>query len=442
MSPDLWVPGVLILAFGAAAGWWLTRPKPGSGGSARDGSQATAGKSSLEFEDLRHRRDELYARLRASDLDEDERRSLELEAAKVLQKMDARGLQDGAVAVETKPPVVEAHPAAAPHSKARTLLTGFAFGGVTAALIALLVFWAGRDATEKDPMPGQRVAQAGGQPTAEQPHPVGVLPVEVEAEVGQLLEHLSSTPGDLAARKRLALLYLNTDQFVPAFEQAETVLAAVPDDIDSLYVQGVVRMTMGQDEAALAQLDRVLELFPDHVRAMTVQGLIFARQGNRDQAAALWNRGLEIGGPQPQIESLLAMLASEAAGGLPPGHPPAAPTSDATPAERITAPGEYRVRVEAETMPGFPQTGTVFVALRTAAGGPPIAVKRINQPTFPMFVSLGPQDMMMAAGEELPESGILTVRLDQDGSVSTRGENDMEGSVEMSKGDLVTILLN
>ncbi len=437
MTADLWVPGVLILVLGAAAGWWLSRRKPGSASSAEDGSRVTAGENSLEAEDLRHRRDELYARLRSSELDQDERLSLELEAAKILQKLDAGDIRESSI--EEDLPAMP--PAAAPHSKARTLLTGFAFGGATAALIALLVFWAGRDATETEPMP----PQGGGRPSAEQPHPVGVLSVEVEAEVGQLLEHLASEPGDFAARKRLALLYLNSDQYVPAFEQAGAVLEGLPDDIDALYVQGVVRMTMGQDEAALAQLDRVLELFPSHVRAMTVEGLVFARQGNRDQAAAFWNRALEIGGPQPQIESLLSMLDSEEAGQLPSEHPPPGPginpTRDFASPGRLTAPGEYRVRVEADVIPGFPQTGTLFVALRTTESGPPIAVQRVEQPTFPLLVSLGPDDMMMATATELPESGTLTVRLDQDGSVSTRGENDLEGSAEVSRGDLVTIVL-
>ncbi|MCH7664972.1 MAG: hypothetical protein IH936_03455, partial [Acidobacteria bacterium] len=77
----------------------------------------------------------------------------------------------------------------------------------------------------------------------------------------------------------------------------------------------------------------------------------------------------------------------------------------------------------------------------TAGGGPPIAVKRIDRPTFPILVSLGPKDMMMAADGELPESGALMVRLDQDGSASTRGENDLEGSAEVGRGDLVTIVL-
>lgn len=273
-------------------------------------------------------------------------------------------------------------------------------------------------------------------PSAEEPHPVGALAPQVEGEVNELLARLESVPEDLAARKRLALLYLGSDQYVPAFEQAGAVLAVQPDDIDSLYVQGVVRMTMGQDDMALSQLDRVLELFPEHARALTVKGLVFARRGERARARAMWTRALEVGGSQPQIENLLSLLDAEEAGESPGSQasPPPAPAASSP-----VAPNEYRVIVEADVIPGFPQTGTLFVALRAAEGGPPLAVRRIDQPSFPMMISLGAQDMMMAGEAELPEVGFLTVRLDQDGSVGTRGENDLEGSSRISKGSEITL---
>ena len=41
------------------------------------------------------------------------------------------------------------------------------------------------------------------------------MPSDVAAEVDELLARIAATPEDLAARKRLALLYLGTDQYVP-----------------------------------------------------------------------------------------------------------------------------------------------------------------------------------------------------------------------------------
>lgn len=435
MTPDLWVPGLIVLAAGAAAGWWFTR------GAAKGGQRAPAerraARVSLEVADLRRRRDELYAGLKDPKLSEEARIDLELQAAKVLKRLDE--IPGGAQELETADARLDspARPESAAPSPARTLVSGFVFGGGTVALIALLVFWAGRDAKPR-PDAGGAMGEA---PTMERPHPEGEIPPAIASEVEALVERIEAAPDDIGARKRLALLYLGSDQYVAAFEQAKQVLAVAPDDIDSLYVQGVVRMTMGQDDQAMAHLDRVLELFPEHVRAMTVRGLIFARRGQGDEARATWTRALEIGGPQPQIETLLAMLDSEGSGELPPGHPPtdgpAGGSAAAVPADA------YTVRVEADVIAGFAQTGVLFVALRPSSGGPPVAVRRIDRPVFPMTITVGPGDMMMATGEaELPATGLLTVRLDQDGSASTRDEADLEGSAEMSRGDLVTLFLN
>ncbi|MFQ5526284.1 MAG: tetratricopeptide repeat protein [Thermoanaerobaculia bacterium] len=442
MTADLWVPGAVILAVGAAVGWWVTRRYRGAGtGKRRTGSAGTA--TALEVADLEQRRDDLYARLKEAGLPTETRTDLELQAARVLKRLDevGGGRERRAAPSDAHDAGESSRPAPVAHSRAHTLITGFVFGGGTVALIALLVFWAGRDARPKEPQAGAMQPR----PTVENPHPEAVLPVQIAEEVGELQARIAAEPGDIEARKRLALLYLGNDLYIEAFEEADAVLGVAPDDIDSLYVQGVVRMTMGQDEEALFRLDRVLELFPQHVRAMTVKGLIFARRGERDQAAAIWNQALEVGGPQPQIQNLLAMLESEGSGELPPGHPPAeggAIAGAASAAAGIPR-NAYTARIEADTIAGFPQTGVVFVSLRPVGGGSPVAVRRIDQPAFPMLVSVGPDNMMMAgASAELPAEGLLVVRLDQDGSASTKGENDLEGSAEMSRGDLVTIFLD
>ena len=338
-----------------------------------------------------------------------------------LDRIEAVRAADPSASVEAGDPV------ASRAGARRPLLTGFLFGAGLVGLVAVLVFWAGRDA---QPRPEEAVGAPGS--GREAPHPAVELPPQVAAEVEQLVARIAAQPQDVDARKRLALIYLASEQYVAAFEQAGAVLDLAPDDIDSHYVQGVVRMTMGQDDIALAHLDRVLELFPDHVRAMTVEGLIYARRGARDRAAALWKKALDVGGPQPEIENLLARLENEPADvqpiGLPASHPPTGVAADV-----------YRIRVEAETLPGFPQTGSVFVALRNAAGGPPVAVKKIDRPVFPLDVVLGADDTM--TGGELPDAGILSVRLDQDGSASTRGDNDLEGSVEATRGEAVTVVL-
>ena len=77
--------------------------------------------------------------------------------------------------------------------------------------------------------------------------------------------------------------------------------------------------------------------------------------------------------------------------------------------------------------------------LRGEVGGPPAAVKRLQNPVFPLQVILGPQDSML--GRPLPTAGTLSVRLDADGSASTRGDSDLVVETEMQAGSEITVVL-
>jgi len=81
--------------------------------------------------------------------------------------------------------------------------------------------------------------------------------------------------------------------------------------------------------------------------------------------------------------------------------------------------------------PGFearvPAGAVLFLIARTGAGGgPPLAVKRVESPRFPMEFSLGPDDRMIKTA---PFAGPLqlSVRLDADGNAMTRAPGDLHG---------------
>jgi len=71
--------------------------------------------------------------------------------------------------------------------------------------------------------------------------------------------------------------------------------------------------------------------------------------------------------------------------------------------------------------------GVLFIIARSSQGGPPLAVKRIASPRFPMEFTLGPDDMMSAG---MPFQGPLavTVRLDGDGNAMSRTPGDLMGA--------------
>eukprot|EP00741_Cyanophora_paradoxa_P012575 tig00020614_g12151.t1 len=83
--------------------------------------------------------------------------------------------------------------------------------------------------------------------------------------------------------------------------------------------------------------------------------------------------------------------------------------------------------------PGVPQPdkGVLFIVVRRFGleNGPPAAVKRVDNPIFPLFYTIGNEDMQQ--GGKFPAEVGITVRLDADGDgdTFTRNVNDLVGRV-------------
>lgn len=73
-----------------------------------------------------------------------------------------------------------------------------------------------------------------------------------------------------------------------------------------------------------------------------------------------------------------------------------------------------------------PAQGVLFVIARPQGmtGGPPLAVVRIADPTFPVAFAIGPGDVMIPTMQFAGPIS-LTARLDADGNAMTRGEGDL-----------------
>ena len=81
----------------------------------------------------------------------------------------------------------------------------------------------------------------------------------------------------------------------------------------------------------------------------------------------------------------------------------------------------------------------LFIFLRTDAPGPPAAVRRIDNPVFPIDLSLDDGDSML--GRPLPDEGTLSARLDADGNASTRDPGDLAAEVRTRRGEAVNLVL-
>ena len=108
---------------------------------------------------------------------------------------------------------------------------------------------------------------------------------------------------------------------------------------------------------------------------------------------------------------------------------PAAGASDTATGQASADAVRGRVQVDPALGDARPARPTLFIIARRAAGGPPLAVKRVADPSFPLEFRLGPEDRMI---QQMPFAGPLTLsaRLDGDGDAISRSQGDLQGSAE------------
>ena len=90
------------------------------------------------------------------------------------------------------------------------------------------------------------------------------------------------------------------------------------------------------------------------------------------------------------------------------------------------APIRGTVRLAQELEGRVPSGAVLFVVARRSQQGPPLAVKRITDPRFPLEFEIGPDDRMIKA---MPFAGpiSLSARVDADGNATSRSPGDPEG---------------
>ncbi len=398
----------------------------------------------LEASDLRERRNVLYERLESEGLDESERDRLERDAARVLKELD-----EVTASLPAEQREAASSPTTAPPNPYAGFV-GFAFGAGLVGLFMLLFFWAQRDAA---PTPEQPMAQSS--PSAGAGPDLANTEPEIASRIQRIRAALDQNPGDVGIRKAYAESLLAAGLLYDAYTEAEIILDARPGDVDGLYFQGLVRLSMGQGDAALELLDQALTTAPDYVNARLVRGIAYLRMDRREDAIRDWEAGLQAAdGQHPGLDQLLdmarsGMTAEEILGAGPGGSRSGPPAEEPVRTAEAPSPGvigaapggpTYRLRLELQAGAVPPPGAVLFVSLRDPElPGPPAAVKRIDRPTFPIEIVLGSADSML--GRPLPESGTLSARLDADGSASTRGEADLAVTVEAAAGDELRLTL-
>jgi len=420
-------------------------------GSRRRQTAAAALAPDTALRDLELRRDALIGQLR--ELEEspvpniEEQRRLELQTAEVLRAIDVaqKKAPKRPVSSSAVPPI----PATVAARGMNPAMKGFLWGVGSVVLLGFLGWFvyiksnprgAGDGLTGGGP-PGQAPMAA----TTTDPHPAKA---QDDPAIQALSAKVAGNPADLGTRRQLAKALLDREDLMGAYEQTKAILAADPADATALTYQAIVRMAMGDATSARQLLESATKSDPKFTDAWITLAWLNTQQGKSDEAAAAIE---EAAARHPddadRLHGILVQMRNRQA-----GAPAQAATNDQGPAGSSMTP--RAAATAADTAGGLHLTlsldpsakatpGAVLFVLARAAGvtsGPPAAVKRIDNPTFPLTVDLTSADSML--GQPLPASVRLEARLDSDGNATTKPPTDPAAAQDhVAAGSSVALVL-
>lgn len=115
-------------------------------------------------------------------------------------------------------------------------------------------------------------------------------------------------PRDLALRALEIRALLMLERLPEALKSAEAAIQAFPNNPDTLYQRGVVRMAMRDLKGAEQDLRQAMEIAPTHTAALNDLAVLLSAQGRKDEAEKLLQKVLAINPNDPQAADNLKRL--------------------------------------------------------------------------------------------------------------------------------------
>jgi tetratricopeptide (TPR) repeat protein len=188
---------------------------------------------------------------------------------------------------------------------------------------------------------------------------------------------------------------------------------------------GFILFQAGHADGALLAFEKALSVAPNLPMALWGKGMTLY-QSKQDYAGAKEAfekllKNMPPGDERVEVEKIIAEIAQRAPDT---GQQPMTASSPASTPQQIGG----KISIDPKLKANVDGHATLFIIARPAgsAKGPPLAVKKIDRPVFPLSYSLGPENVMM---QGVPFTGKLTInaRLDKDGNPTTRQSGDITG---------------
>lgn len=246
--------------------------------------------------------------------------------------------------------------------------------------------------------------------------------------------------GDAVDLEELVLL-ARTQEAARQYDKAAETYARANrrtdfDNPDMLVAEAQARLNAPHADGAIAlvrqRLEQALTLAPEHPGAHYYAGSLKVRAGDTESALPHFERVLESGILDPEAASMLRQRMAEWRG-----------DSDAVIASGAGAVSTMHIVVEAGDGVEV-KSGTLFVFLRRPEGPPmPLAARRVNEPTFPMTLTISDADRLKE-GASLASYDRLEVgaRLSTTGEATGKpGDPFAQGAIRPAEGKTLRLRL-
>jgi cytochrome c-type biogenesis protein CcmH len=214
-------------------------------------------------------------------------------------------------------------------------------------------------------------------------------------------------------------------EYPKAIEAFKKVLAADPNNPEAHSYMGFILMQAGHGEGAMMAFEKALSQAPNFPMALWGKGMVLY-QDKQDFAGAraIFEQLLNLMPPGEERNEVTKILAEIPASGSAPKPAPAATSANAATGQTISG----KITVDPKLKDKIDPQAALFIIARSGSGasGPPLAVKKIDKPTFPLDYSLSQENVMMQGTPFTGKINII-VRLDKDGNPTTRTPGDMTG---------------
>lgn len=277
------------------------------------------------------------------------------------------------------------------------------------------------------------------QPQVADPSLAGIP--DMDALVEQLRARLSEDPEQVEGWVLLARSYKSLKKYPQALEALETANRLVPNqpiiEVELVEAQLFVSGNPRISPEMKATLEKAVATDPGMQKGLWLLGIASAQSGDDEQAIASWELLLGQVDPNGDVARTVNEQIAEARQRL---GQPAAP---ATPAVRAAAASpeswaglDITVALDSGSdtaLPEFPPEAVLFIIARAEGmeAGPPLGVRRVDRPQFPVEIRLGDEDSMMP---QRPISSSANLKL--------QARLSMQGQALSAAGDWQTVAIN